>query len=67
MGTCLHAMASALLHAPILSLSVCVCVRARRLWGKAQELYMAAQTKARSGTLPFAEGEYLLWEEHWLK
>jgi phosphatidylinositol kinase/protein kinase (PI-3 family) len=50
-----------------LSLSVCVCVRARRLWGKAQELYMAAQTKARSGTLPFAEGEYLLWEEHWLK
>ena len=37
-----------------------------RLWGKAQELYIAAQVKARSGSLPYAEGEYLLWEEHWI-
>jgi len=28
---------------------------------------MAAQVKARSGSLPYAEAEYALWEEHWIK
>ena len=28
---------------------------------------MAAQSKARSGSVPYAEAEYTLWEEHWIK
>ncbi|KAJ3326459.1 hypothetical protein HDU76_012906 [Blyttiomyces sp. JEL0837] len=36
------------------------------LWSQAQILYENAQTKARSGVLPFTESEYILWEEHWI-
>ncbi|ODV88694.1 hypothetical protein CANCADRAFT_52791 [Tortispora caseinolytica NRRL Y-17796] len=35
-------------------------------WEKAQQLYEAAQIKARSGVLPYSEREYGLWEDHWI-
>jgi transformation/transcription domain-associated protein len=36
------------------------------MWDKAQHMYETAQIKARTGTLPFAQGEYMLWEDHWV-
>ncbi|KAJ3344480.1 hypothetical protein HDU83_005150 [Entophlyctis luteolus] len=36
------------------------------LWAQAQTLYETAQSKARSGFLPFTEAEYNLWEDHWI-
>ncbi|RKP03126.1 hypothetical protein CXG81DRAFT_9931 [Caulochytrium protostelioides] len=36
------------------------------LWGQAQALYEVAQSKARTGVLPFTESEYTLWEDHWI-
>lgn len=36
------------------------------MWDKAQQLYEAAQIKARTGTVPFSQGEYFLWEDHWM-
>ncbi|KAI9850594.1 MAG: hypothetical protein M1838_005379 [Thelocarpon superellum] len=37
------------------------------VWDKAQGLYETAQMKARSGAIPFAQGEYMLWEDHWVR
>ena len=36
------------------------------MWDKAQQLYEAAQIKARTGIVPFSQGEYMLWEDHWV-
>ncbi|KAK5239251.1 transcription-associated protein 1, partial [Cryomyces antarcticus] len=36
------------------------------MWDKAQSMYEAAQIKARTGALPFSQGEYMLWEDHWV-
>ncbi|KAL9594972.1 MAG: hypothetical protein Q9219_006728 [cf. Caloplaca sp. 3 TL-2023] len=36
------------------------------MWDKAQQLYEAAQVKARTGAVPFSQGEYMLWEDHWV-
>lgn len=36
------------------------------MWDKAQEFYEAAQIKARTGSVPFSQGEYMLWEDHWV-
>lgn len=36
------------------------------MWDKAQQLYEAAQIKARTGAVPFSQGEYMLWEDHWV-
>ncbi|KAI1870649.1 uncharacterized protein JN550_005192 [Neoarthrinium moseri] len=36
------------------------------MWDKAQKMYEAAQIKARTGALPFSQGEYMLWEDHWV-
>ncbi|KAK4997496.1 transcription-associated protein 1, partial [Elasticomyces elasticus] len=36
------------------------------IWDKAQSMYEQAQIKARTGSLPFAQGEYMLWEDHWV-
>ncbi|KAG0682333.1 transcription-associated protein 1 [Kluyveromyces marxianus] len=36
------------------------------LWDKAQQLYEAAQVKARGGFLPYSESEYELWEDNWI-
>lgn len=36
------------------------------IWDKAQQLYEAAQIKARTGSIPFSQGEYMLWEDHWV-
>ncbi|KAL2811601.1 hypothetical protein BJX63DRAFT_274498 [Aspergillus granulosus] len=36
------------------------------MWDKSQQLYENAQIKARSGVMPFSQGEYFLWEDHWL-
>lgn len=36
------------------------------MWDKAQQLYEQAQVKARTGTVPFSEPEYTLWEDHWI-
>lgn len=35
------------------------------MWDKAQQLYDQAQIKARTGVIPFSQGEYMLWEDHW--
>ena len=36
------------------------------MWDRAQQMYEQAQIKARTGTLPFSQGEYMLWEDHWV-
>ncbi|OTB05774.1 hypothetical protein M426DRAFT_319454 [Hypoxylon sp. CI-4A] len=36
------------------------------IWDKAQRMYEAAQIKARTGVIPFSQGEYMLWEDHWV-
>lgn len=36
------------------------------MWDKAQQLYESAQVKARTGAVPFSQGEYFLWEDHWI-
>ena len=36
------------------------------MWDKAQQLWEAAQVKARTGVMPFSQGEYYLWEDHWM-
>ena len=36
------------------------------MWDKALGFYDAAQVKARTGVVPFSQGEYMLWEDHWL-
>ncbi|KAI9818249.1 MAG: hypothetical protein M1832_004465 [Thelocarpon impressellum] len=37
------------------------------IWDKAQQMYEAAQIKARTGAIPFSQGEYMLWEDHWVR
>lgn len=36
------------------------------VWDKAQQMYEQAQIKARTGSLPFSQGEYMLWEDQWV-
>ncbi|GAM83910.1 hypothetical protein ANO11243_019000 [Dothideomycetidae sp. 11243] len=36
------------------------------VWDKAQHMYEQAQIKARTGSLAFSQGEYMLWEDHWV-
>jgi transformation/transcription domain-associated protein len=36
------------------------------MWDNAQKMYEQAQIKARTGTIPFSQGEYMLWEDHWV-
>ncbi|KAF1346069.1 hypothetical protein BDV97DRAFT_424127 [Delphinella strobiligena] len=36
------------------------------VWDKAQAMYEQAQIKARTGSLAFSQGEYMLWEDHWV-
>ena len=36
------------------------------MWDKAQQLWEAAQVKARTGVMPFSQGEYFVWEDHWM-
>ncbi|KAJ8698457.1 transcription-associated protein 1 [Pleurotus ostreatus] len=36
------------------------------MWEQASLAYESAQTKARSGAIPFSESEYCLWEDHWM-
>ena len=36
------------------------------MWEKAQSYYEAAQIKARTGSVPFSQAEYMLWEDHWI-
>ena len=36
------------------------------MWDKSQQLYENAQIKARTGAMPFSQGEYFVWEDHWV-
>ncbi|KAK1766179.1 hypothetical protein QBC33DRAFT_453494 [Phialemonium atrogriseum] len=36
------------------------------MWDKAQKMWEAAQVKARTGAIPFSQGEYMLWEDQWV-
>ena len=36
------------------------------IWDKAQQMYEQAQIKARTSVLPYSQGEYMLWEDHWV-
>ena len=36
------------------------------LWDRAQNMYEQAQVKARTGSLPYSPGEYMLWEDQWV-
>ena len=36
------------------------------MWEQAATMYENAQTKSRSGNLPFSEQEYCFWEDHWI-
>ncbi|PLW40616.1 hypothetical protein PCANC_13021 [Puccinia coronata f. sp. avenae] len=35
-------------------------------WEAAEQVYEMAQEKARANLLPFGQGEYNLWEDHWV-
>ena len=35
-------------------------------WEKAQRTFESATLKARTGESPFSQGEYMLWEDHWV-
>lgn len=35
-------------------------------WEKAQRTFETATFKARTGETPFSQGEYMLWEDHWV-
>ena len=35
-------------------------------WDKAQRTFESATLKARTGESPFSQGEYMLWEDHWV-
>ena len=35
-------------------------------WEKAQRTFENATLKARTGESPFSQGEYMLWEDHWV-
>lgn len=35
-------------------------------WEKAQRTFESATLKARNGESPFSQGEYMLWEDHWV-
>ena len=37
------------------------------MWDKAMQMYENAQTRARTGALPYSESEYHLWEDHWIR
>ncbi|KAF2204446.1 hypothetical protein GQ43DRAFT_387954 [Delitschia confertaspora ATCC 74209] len=37
------------------------------IWDKAQQMYEAAQIKARTSVLPYSQGEYMLWEDQWVQ
>nr|OQO29722.1 hypothetical protein B0A51_03481 [Rachicladosporium sp. CCFEE 5018] len=36
------------------------------IWDKAQSMYEQAQVKARTQSLPYSGGEYMLWEDQWV-
>lgn len=36
------------------------------IWAQAQTLYETAQIKARTGAEAYSQGEYMLWEDHWV-
>ena len=36
------------------------------MWDKAQGFFESAQVKARTGVVPFSQGEYMIWEDHWV-
>ncbi|CAK5275625.1 unnamed protein product [Mycena citricolor] len=36
------------------------------MWEQASATYEVAQTKARTGQIPFTESEFCLWEDHWV-
>ncbi|KAJ3510077.1 hypothetical protein NLJ89_g4881 [Agrocybe chaxingu] len=36
------------------------------MWEQASQTYEAAQNRVRSGTIPFSETEFCLWEDHWI-
>jgi transformation/transcription domain-associated protein len=36
------------------------------IWDKAQTMYEQAQVKARTASLPYSQGEYMLWEDQWV-
>jgi transformation/transcription domain-associated protein len=36
------------------------------MWLHAQQMYEAAQNKARTGVMPFTESEYAVWEDQWV-
>ncbi|KAI8099099.1 uncharacterized protein BX664DRAFT_310101 [Halteromyces radiatus] len=46
--------------------NVAVSCEQSGMWMQAQNMYENAQIKARSGVLPFAESEYMLWEDDWI-
>lgn len=36
------------------------------IWERAQRTFETATIKARTGEAPFSQGEYMLWEDHWV-
>ncbi|EMD40733.1 hypothetical protein CERSUDRAFT_111311 [Gelatoporia subvermispora B] len=36
------------------------------MWEQASTIYEAAQSKTRSGAMPYSEIEFCLWEDHWM-
>jgi transformation/transcription domain-associated protein len=36
------------------------------MWEQASSVYEIAQSRTRTGTIPFSEPEYYFWEDHWM-
>ncbi|KAG7096929.1 hypothetical protein E1B28_004330 [Marasmius oreades] len=45
---------------------VAIAFEQNGMWEQAITAYENAQSKARSGAIPFSESEYCLWEDHWI-
>ncbi|VDC00098.1 unnamed protein product [Peniophora sp. CBMAI 1063] len=46
--------------------NIAVSFEQNGMWTQVAAMYEAAQQKTRSGTLPYAESEYIFWEDHWI-
>jgi transformation/transcription domain-associated protein len=46
--------------------NMAVALEQNGMWEQASMMYETAQSKARSGVIPFMDHEYSLWEDHWM-
>ncbi|EPQ59490.1 hypothetical protein GLOTRDRAFT_136350 [Gloeophyllum trabeum ATCC 11539] len=46
--------------------NIAIAFEQNGMWEQAAVMYETAQSKTRSGAIPFSEPEFCLWEDHWM-